>query len=278
MDLKTLLTTPPWEWPGDAGELFLKALVDKHAHISDRLIAAELAGDLTVMNDEMADALMVIVGSGDEPEELRARAAIGLGPVLEEADLNGFEESDDVPIAERTFHDIQDLLRKLYLDESNSKELRRRILEAAVRSPQDWHTDAIKAANSSGDKDWILTAVFAMRWVQGFDDQILEALKGADPDIHYEAVNAAGAWELEAAWPHVVALVKDRSTPKVLLLAAIEAVGTIRPKEAGDILVDLTGSRDEEIAQAVGEAIAMAHAISGEGADDEEDNDGEWIN
>jgi HEAT repeat protein len=276
MDLITLLNTPPWEWPKDAGKLFLKTLVDKQAKESDRLIAAELAGDLTVMNDALADALLAIVSSGDEPEELRAKAAISLGPVLEQTDLDGFEDPDDVPIAERTFHYIQELLRKLYLDESNPKEVRRRILEAAVRAPQDWHTSAISAAYSSGGKDWMLTAVFAMRWVRGFDDQIIEALESTDPEIHFEALNAAGAGELDAAWPYVVALVKDRSTPKLLLLAAIEAVGNIRPQEAGEILIDLAASRDEEIAEAAEETIAMAQAMSGEAEDEGED--GEWVN
>ena len=214
MDLKTLLETPPWDWPEDAGDLLLTTLVDKRAKEADRLVAAELVGDSAVMNDELANALLAIVGNDAEPEELRAKAALSLGPALEEADLEGFEDSDDAPITEQTFHNIRDLLRKLYLDEGNSKELRRRILEAAVRAPQDWQTDAIRAAYSSGDKDWMLTAVFAMGWVRGFDEQILESLESTDPQIHYEAVNAAGVWELDAAWPHVAALVKDPSTPK----------------------------------------------------------------
>jgi len=281
MNVKDLLEIPPWEWPRNAGKLFLKTLVDKRANESDRLIAAELAGELVVMNNELAGALLSIVLSSEEPEELRATAAIGLGPVLERADTelvdtDRFDDPEAVPITLLTFRKIQDSLRRLYLDESNPKEVRRRILEAAVRAPQDWHPSAIKAAYSSGDKDWMLTAVFAMRCVRGFDDQILEALESTDPEIHSEAVTAAGNWELEAAWPHVVALVKDPSTPKLLLLAAIEAVGYIRPKESGEILVDLTDSGDEEIAEAAREAIAMAQAMSGE-VDDEED-DREWIN
>jgi hypothetical protein len=75
------------------------------------------------------------------------------------------------------------------------KEVRRRTLEASVRAPESWHQNAITAAYSSGDKDWILTDVFSMRWVRGFDYQILEALKSADPEIHYEACQAAtGGW------------------------------------------------------------------------------------
>jgi hypothetical protein len=278
MDLKTLQDTPPWEWPRDAGKRFQKILIDDRAKESDRLIAADLAGDLTVMNDELADSLIAIVGNPDEPEGLRAQAAISLGPVLEQADTDGFEDPDDVPITERTFRNIRNLLQKIYFDKTTPKEVRRRILEASVRAAESWHQNAIKAAYSSGDKDWMLTAVFSMRWVRGFDDQILEALKSADPEIHYEAVEAAGNWGLAAAWSHVVALVDDAGTPKPLLLAAIAAVATIRPAEARRILADLADSDDEEIAEAAQDAIGIAEA--GRDEEDEEDDEeiGEWTN
>ena len=113
-----------------------------------------------------------------------------------------------------------------------------------------------------------------MRWVRGFDDQILLALKSDDLEIHLEAVITAGNWELDAAWSHVVKLVNDAHTPKPLLLAAIDAVGSIRPAEAGEILVDLADSDDEEIAEAADEAMAEAEIDAGE----EDDEEGEWIN
>jgi len=75
---------------------------------------------------------------------------------------------------------------------------------------------------------------------------------------------------VDAAWPHVVALVSSPDTGKPLLLAAIDAVSTIRPQEAGPILVDLTDSDDEDIVEAAHEAIAMA-----EGTSDSEDEDGD---
>ena len=283
MDLNTLLNTPPWQWPSDARSVILGALVDKQANESDRGIAAELGGELVVMDDEVAESLLAIVGGTDEPEELRARAAISLGPVLEQGDTElideeEFDDPEGAPISLDTFRIIRDSLHKLYLDERNPKELRRRILEASVRAQQDWHTCAIRAAYSSGDREWMLTAVFAMRWVPGFDDQILEALESADPEIHFNAVKAAGGRELDAAWPHVVALVTAPSTPKHLLLAAIEAAGNIRPQEAQDMLLELANSRDEEIAAAAAAAIAMAQAMSGGEDDEEVDDDGNWIN
>jgi len=274
MDLKTLLDTPPWDWPTDAGRMFQKILIDQRADESDRLIAAELAGDFTVIDDDLVDTLLTVVRSADEPEQLRAKAAISLGPVLEQADMDGFEDPDDVPITERTFRNIQDSLEKIYLDNSTPQKVRRRILEASVRAPETWHQDAIRYAYSSGDKEWMLTAVFSMRWVRGFDDQILAALKSADPKIQYEAVNAAGNWELDAAWSHIVELIHDAHTPKPLLLAAISAVGSIRPAEAGNILVDLADSEDEEIAEAADEAMAAAEVAS----DEEDDEEDKWIN
>jgi hypothetical protein len=283
MDLKAFQDTPPWEWPRGAGKMFHKILVDRQASESDRLIAADLAGDLVVMNDDLANALLAIVRSGIEPPELRAKAAISLGPVLEQTDISGFDDPDDVPpVTERTFRNIQDSLQKLYADESIPKQVRRRILEASVRAGETWHQDAIRAAYSSGDRDWMLTAVFSMRWIRGFDDQILEALNSADPEIHYEAVNAAGNWALDGARSHIVALVNDAGTPKPLLLAAIEAVASIRPAEAGTVLLALAESEDEDIAEAANEAIEMAEAASElEDEEDEEDDEedaGEWVN
>jgi len=280
MDLKTLQDTPPWDWPRDAGKRFQQILTDHRASKSDRLIAAELAGDLTVINDQLADSLTAIIGSPNEPEPLRAKAAIALCPVLQQAATDEFEDPDDVPISERTFRRIQTSLRKLHFDNSLPKEVRRRILEASVRAPESWHQNAISAAYSSGDKDWVLTAVFSMRWVRGFDDQILEALKSADPEIHYEAVEGAGNWGLDAAWPHIVALVHDARSPKPLLIAAIGAIVSIRPAEARTILADLADSDDEEIAEAAEEAIGMAEIESDEEDDGEDDEDvaGEWLN
>ncbi len=274
--LQALLDTPPWEWPAEAGKTLQGFLTNRKAIESDRLVAAELAGDLVVLDDELAGTLLRIVGNAAEPEQLRATAAISLGPVLEEASLDDFDDPDGVPITQETFQTIERVLHELYFDDGTPKLVRRRILEASVRSPQDWHRAAIRDAYSSGDKDWILTAVFSMRYVRGFDDEILKALDNPHAAIQREAVYAAGQWELAAAWSHVVKLVADPRTPKPLLLAAIDAVGNIRPKEASRILDDLSDSDDEEIAEAAQEAISFAEGYSEFGEDDEDDE--EWIN
>jgi len=273
MNVRALKDTPPWDWPEGTGKALLGILRDDRPSESDLLLATELAGDFTVINDELVDALLSILRRGDTPETVRGRAAISLGPVLEHADTEGFEDADDLPITERTFHRIQESLRKLYLDANVPKEVRRRILEASVRAAQDWHADAIRAAYASDDEVWRLTAVFCMRFVRGFDAQILEALNTRNPDLRYEAVLAAGNWEVDAAWPHVAALVTSEEIQKPLRLAAINAVASIRPHDAPELLADLADSDDEDIADAVHEALAMAEGPSGEDEDDERDDD-----
>lgn len=273
MDLRTLKNTPPWDWPEGTGKRLLEILQDDRATDFELLLAAELAGDFTVINDALADALLTLLRRGDQSEKIRGQAAISLGPVLEQADTEGFEDADDCPIVERTFHRIQQSLRQLYVDASVPSEVRRRILEASVRAPEDWHQGAVRAAFSSDDEPWRLTAVFCMRFVRGFDRQILEALNNTNPDIHYEAVRAAGNWEVDAAWPHVAALLTSRETEKPLLLAAIEAIASIRPHETVDILGHLAAANDEDIAAAVDEAMAVAAGLSDEDEDDESNDD-----
>jgi hypothetical protein len=276
MDLRILKDTPPWEWPEEAGEIIIEILRDDHADESDRLIAAELAGDFTVINEELVDALLSIVLRGDETEELRCQAVISLGPVLEYADTDGFDDPDEVPISEGTFRKLQESLRKLYLDTDVAKNMRRRILEASVRAPQDWHPDAVLAAYSLDDELWRLTAVFCMRFIRGFDDQIVEALESENPVMHYQAICAAGNWGLDAAWSHIAGLVTSEDKDKPLLLAAIDAVASIRPQEAAEILTDLMDSEDEDIAEAILEALAMAE-LPWEDEDWDEDEEDEFL-
>ena len=276
MDLKTLQDIPPWDWPEDTGTMLLGILRDKEADGSDRLLAAELAGDFTVISDELLDVLLSILQAGKESEEMRARAAISMGPALEYADEDIFDDDfDDETVSEGMVNRIKASLRRLYMDAGVPKEVRRRILEASARAPEDWQRDAVRAAYLSDDEGWKLTAVFCMQFVRGFNDQILEALGSKDPDIHYHAVCAAGNWGLDPAWPHIAAILTAKESDKDLVLAAIEAAGNIRPQEAAEILLALTESDDEDIVEAAYEAMAMAELPMDEDFDDDYDDDDE---
>jgi uncharacterized protein (UPF0147 family) len=285
VNLNLLSSTPPWDWPADAGDTFGQVLKNHKAMPSERLIAADLAGDFTVIDDDLANILLAVLKDPSEPEELRSHAAISFGAALEAAsteldeETGEFDDPEMVPISESEFRAIQEALSRIYSDPATPKSVRRRVLEASVRASQPWHKEAIREAYGSGDRDWMLTAVFAMRFVPGFETETLEALKSTDPEIHREAVMAAGEKELDEAWPHILKLVQDSSVEKGLRIAAIGAIGSIRAEESRGILMNLADSDDEDIAEAADDAVSLMEPEyeeeEEEDEDDEEDEDEE---
>ncbi len=271
MDIYTLEDLPPWEWPENAEAMIIGLLQDRQADAEERLLAAELAGDHTNMNDALADALLTVTGSQEEVGELRGAAVIALGGALEHAYTMGFEDEDDILLTKSGFQLVINTLHQLFVDESVPEDVRRRVLEASVRAPQDWHDGAVRNAWSDGGI-WRLTAIFCMRFIPGFDDHILDALDDDNPRIHYHAVCAAGEWEVEEAWPHVLDLLIDEDTDKELRLAAIDAAASVNPVEATEMLNRLTASGDDDIVDAAYEALAMAGII----AELEDDDDDDW--
>jgi HEAT repeat protein len=268
-NLILLRDTPPWDWPEDAAGLLLDALRDERLSEDDLLLATELSGDFTVIDDELADALLSLLHDANKPEAVRGAAAISLGPALEAAELDDFEfddsedDDDSIPISEEMFDKIREALRPLATDPGVPTYVRRRALEAAVRSQQEWQKDVIRTAYAKDDPLWRLTAVFCMRHVKGFEKEILEALGSEDAEVRTEAMLAAGTWGMDRAWRQVVAVLTsppETEKEKDVLLAAIAAAGLIRPKEAIEVLGDLLDSDDEDVVEAVKEALAMAGA------------------
>lgn len=283
--LAVLEATPPWDWPEDARQTFETVLLNKEEPLSERLIAAELAGNFVAINDELAVALMEVLASPTEPETLRARSVISFGGVLERCDLNGFGDPyDPSPITEQVFEGIKRLLHMLYHDDGVPKLVRRRILEASVRAEEKWHKEAIRRAYASEDPEWVLTAVFCMQHIRGFEKEILESLNSKNELVQMHAIEAAGTWEVDAAWSHIYKLLENaETTPKKLLLVAIEAIAKIRNNTPSlEILNHLVDSDDKDVREVADEALSVAGAYTDFdeddlGLDEDEDASG-WIN
>lgn len=261
MDLEPLYDMPAWDWPEGTKEKLLALLQNRAAPVEEREKAAELLSDVSAMDDGVADVLLNIVADPDEDPSLRGTAAVGLGSALEYVDVEGFEDPDEDPISEEIFQKIQQRFYELYHDPRTPTDVRRSVLEGSVRAPQEWHREAVASAYASKDEDWKLTAVFAMRWIEGFDREIVEALKSRDPDILYQAVCAAGAWGIPEAAPVLERILDSDEIEEDLLFAAIEAVATVMPERAPDVLEPLKHSEDPDVVEAVDEALAMAKGI-----------------
>jgi hypothetical protein len=268
-DLKSLQLLPPWDWPPGARKTLHQILRDRGASEADREIAARLAGETVVSNDQLVADLLTILMDSAEPEALRAGAAIALGPTLEETEMEGFDDSSDASISEETFVRAKAVLKKIYSSDKIPTLVRRKAVEAAVRASEEWQTEAVRQAYLHGDPEWKLTAVFCMGYLSGFDKQILESLDSDDEDLLYEAVGAAGGSEVKEAWPRIARILKSAADDKPLLLAAIEAAPNVNFDEAESLLLELIDSEDQEIAEAAEESLELARAIAK--VDDEDD-------
>ena len=82
MDVTQLSHIPPWQWPTDSADVLAKALEDRQAPASERLLAAELAGEIVAMTDEVADLLLSLLAeAGAAAETARPGGGIaGTGP------------------------------------------------------------------------------------------------------------------------------------------------------------------------------------------------------
>jgi HEAT repeat protein len=138
----------------------------------------------------------------DEDAEVRAAAAGALGPYVFAGEIE--ELSADV------LKEIEDLL----LQVANSDQpalVRRHALEALGFSSRDEVPALIESANQSSDREWIVSALFAMGRSANeiWHPQVLERLEDRLPAIRCEAARAAGELELREAVPLLLELIYD---------------------------------------------------------------------
>ncbi|MCG8419927.1 MAG: hypothetical protein MJE77_18500 [Proteobacteria bacterium] len=246
--LDILRDAPDWQWPADAADLIAETLADRQA--SGRIIAAELAGEFAVMSDDMATALLALIGDGDESDAVRATAARSFGAVLEDSETMEFDD-DEAVISETCIEQIQEVLHAAYLDADLASDIRRRALEASVCAPRDWHRAAVKAAYESTDQAWHHTALCCLEYIRGFDEEILRTLDSEDAHLRFHAIRAAKNAQLAAAWSHLSRLACDNDAEKALRMTAISALPHIRADQAAPLLAQLADSaEDRDIALA----------------------------
>jgi hypothetical protein len=231
-------------------------------------VLEELEGEL---EPEIVEEVIRVIERGGSSEVL-SRAAIALGPTLElcawEMDENGEFEAGDfgAPIDMATYERIQKLLYDLYADAGTPVLLRRRALEASIRSRTEWHEGAVRAAWASGDPDWRLTAVFCMGYFGlDFSAEISEAFHSDNEELTAEAIWTIGQLDLRTMLPDVVGVALDEAASRDLRRAAIGALGELGGDEARTALFQLTEeSTDKEIVDAAEDALESPAIMMGE--------------
>jgi len=260
--LETLAALPTWEWPDDAIERITLGL--QSDDVGEQCLAARLAG--FVPDDGLASLLLRCLQESED-DDLLVEAAIALGPILEEAHMGEFSDEDmPAEIGPQRVHEIQTTLHKLYMEASAPMLVRRRALEAAVRSPAEWQIGATRAAFHSGDSAWRITSLFAMGYLGGFEQNILDSLTVKSNDTVREAITAAGRHDLQDAGPLVLRMAEDPERGKDVQRAAIEAIAHLRPVGTIDVLKRLIRHPDPTLAATA--QVALDEALMWEDIDD----------
>jgi HEAT repeat protein len=244
----------------EENRVFVEGLRDPDEEIRLRTLA-----ELDEVDDELADELLrVIRVEGDEA--FRADVAISLGPTLEICDSEVDAEGKPVemeewwmmtPLSPQGFQRITEGLHRIYLDGALPKLIRRRVLEASIRSPRDWHEGAIRSAWASGDGEWQATAVFCMgfHWGVDFSAEVVAGSRSEDIRVRCEAIRAAGRRGVTSLGGEILEAARDESQDPEIRYAAVEALPYLEVAEAERALEGLLESPDLVLREIAEEAL-----------------------
>jgi HEAT repeat protein len=138
----------------------------------------------------------------DQDAGVRAEAALALGRFVYLGEL------EELP--KKTQGEIETVLFKS-IEDDQAKIVRRRALEAISFSIHEKVPVIIQEAFDSGERDWMISAIFSMgrsadtRW----RESVMLMLGHKTPAIRAEAARAAGELEIKQATPQLIELLDD---------------------------------------------------------------------
>ncbi len=196
----------------------------------------------------------------DTSVAVRASALSALGRFILLGELGKFDRS--------LSRQAENIAIRLYKNESQPTDVRRRALEAVANSSRDEVTPMIKEAYAMNDPQMQASAIYAMgrtcdeRWAEF----VLRELGSDDATIRYEAVRAAGELAIEEAVPQLgpILVDADRQTMEMV----IWTLGEIGGGEARRLLNNMSeyaeARDDKELMEQIEDAMAESSLTGGE--------------
>lgn len=188
---------------------------------------------------ELPDLISTFVGmlSADSSEEVRAEAAKVLGQYVYMGETEDLPEAIQREIEARLLHSME---------AEQASSVRQRALESLSYSSREEIPPLIKKAFSSGDNEWIATALLSMgRSADNYwKTDVLGKLTNKIPSIRVEAARAAGELELSESVPFLLDMLDDSN--KEVRLAAIWGLSQIGGEGVRERLETLLANTQEE--------------------------------
>ena len=185
-------------------------------------------------------ATFVHMSQHDTDADVRAASAAALATYIY------LGEVEDIP--PKKLKQVEECLLNL-ISGSDTTLVRRRALEALGFSSRKEVPGLIELAYASPDKDWLITALFAMgrsansRW----KSQVLNMLTHEDPLVRAEAASSAGELEINASVPMLLELLEDSDLDvRMASVWALSQVGGPGVRHALEKLLETTEDDEEE--------------------------------
>ena len=193
----------------------------------------------------------------DADTQVRAASASALGTFTY---LGELEE-----ISEQILREVEDGL----LQATKGKDatlVRRRALEALGFSSREEVSPLIEAAYEAGDRDWLISALFAMgrSYNAIWEEKVLAKLDDENAEVRAEAAEAAGELSLRKSTPKLLELLEDDDVD--VRAAAIWALAEIGGEGVRETLEELLEeTEDEEEADLLEDALENLEFVEGMG-------------
>lgn len=175
----------------------------------------------------------------DPAAEVRAESAGALGWLVYRGEL------EELP--EELHHRIEDELLSVY-NSSDEKIVRRGALESLGFSSRDEVPELLRNAYTSGDDDWLVSALFAMGRSadQSWEADVRRMLRHGNSDVQFEAVRAAGELALESTRRILLDLLEEEVQEFEVRAAVIWSLSQIGGEETRETLERLLEESDDE--------------------------------
>jgi len=175
----------------------------------------------------------------DSDPEVNASAAAALGKFVLLGELD--------KISEKSANIVQELLINEYLKTENDST-KQRILESLGYSSNEKVNQFISSALENDEKEWHLSALFAIsRSVNNiWGKVVLEKLTDPDPDIQIEAIKAAGELEIAAAKEQIIEFIENSTPDEELHVQAIWSLSKIGGNDIKELFEEMIEESDDE--------------------------------
>lgn len=199
------------------------------------------------------------IATSDESTAVRAASASALGAFILAGELGELPEAETGK--------AQRAMLRLFEDQSQAVDVRRRALEALSNCGHPKVPEAIRRAYANSERRMRVSAIYAMGRTcdAAWREIVLHELGSEDPEIRFEAARAAGELELREAVAALTLLGRD-SDPEIREIA-IWSLGEIGGEDAMRVLRTLLReaerARDANLVEVIEDAIASA-AIGGD--------------